>query len=139
MPEPLYLLDTDISSYVMKRSHASVLARLALTRVGEVCLSVINKGELLYGVAVSPRAKQDGVALEAFLRNVLVLDWPDEAASHYAAIRADLKKKGTPIGGNDLLIAAHARALDLTLVTNNVREYQRVVGLKIENWVDSGS
>lgn len=81
--------------------------------------ATITKSELLYGVEVSPRRTQDAAALAAFLPYVEVLDFPDTAAVHYAGIRADLKKRGVLIGANDLLIAAHARALGLTLVTNN--------------------
>jgi tRNA(fMet)-specific endonuclease VapC len=88
----------------------------------------------MFGVQVSPRQQQDQAALDAYLRHVLVLDYPDEAALHYAQIRADLKLRGSMIGANDLLIAAHARCLGLTLVTNNTREFGRVQSLNIENW-----
>lgn len=129
-----YLLDTDISSYIMKRSHDAVLKRLQTVPIGVVFISVITKSELLYGVEVSPRRQQDTVALTEYLRHVEVLDFPDEAALHYAQIRAALKAGGTMIGANDLFIAAHARALELTLVTNNTGEFGRVPDLKIENW-----
>jgi tRNA(fMet)-specific endonuclease VapC len=131
---PLYMLDTDISSYVMKRSHDAVLKRLQKVPVGDVCISVITKSELMYGVEVSPRRPQDQAALDAYLRHVEVLEYPDEAALHYAQIRAALKVTGTMIGANDLFIAAHARCLGLTLVTNNTREFGRVPALSIENW-----
>ena len=81
--------------------------------------------------------QQDEAALAAFLAYAKVLDFPDQAAFHYAAIRADLKKQGTMIGANDLFIAAHARSLSLTLVTNNTREFRRVRNLAIENWTSS--
>jgi tRNA(fMet)-specific endonuclease VapC len=132
MPE--YLLDTDISSYIMKRSNDAVLRRLRTVPVGVVCISVITKSELLYGVEVSPRKSQDSAALDEYLRHVEVLDFPDAAASHYARIRAALKASETMIGANNLFIAAHARFLELTLVTNNTGEFGRVPGLKIENW-----
>lgn len=80
------------------------------------------------------KRKQDEAALAAFLSYVEVLDFPDEASSHYAKIRADLKARGSMIGANDLFIAAHARSLSLTLVTNNTREFKRVRGLAIDNW-----
>jgi tRNA(fMet)-specific endonuclease VapC len=131
---PVYMLDTDISSYIMKRSHDSVLRRLQKVPVGDVCISAITKSELMYGVQASPRRQQDQAALDAYLRHVVVLDYPDQAALHYAQIRADLKLRGTMIGANDLLIAAHARCLGLTLVTNNTREFGRVQRLDIENW-----
>ena len=131
---PRYMLDTDTCSYIMKRSHATVLKRLQAVPVTDVCMSVITKAELLYGVEVSPRRAQDAEALAAFLPYVEALDFEDDAALHYAEIRADLKKRGTLIGANDLFIAAHARALGLTLVTNNTAEFERVSKLKLENW-----
>jgi tRNA(fMet)-specific endonuclease VapC len=129
-----YMLDTDISSYIMKRSHDSVLRRLQGVPIGAVCISVVTKSELLFGVEVSPRRQQDYAALNEYLRHVEVLDFPDEAALHYAQIRAALKSRGTMIGANDLFIAAHARSLELTLVTNNTEEFGRVQDLNIENW-----
>jgi tRNA(fMet)-specific endonuclease VapC len=129
-----YMLDTDISSYIMKRSNGAVLKRLQTVPIGVVSVSVITKAELLYGVEVSPQRQHDTVALTEYLRHVEVLDFPDQAALHYAQIRAVLRAGGTMIGANDLFIAAHARALELTLVTNNTGEFCRVPDLKIENW-----
>lgn len=131
---PLYMLDTDISSYIMKRSHDAVLKKLGTVAVADVCISVITKGELLYGVEVSPRRQQDQTALDSYLRYIEVMDYTDQVALDYAQIRAHLKQQGTMIGANDLLIAAHARSLGLTLVTNNTREFARVPDLEIENW-----
>jgi tRNA(fMet)-specific endonuclease VapC len=131
---PRYMLDTDTCSYIMKRSNDAVLKRLQRVPVSEVCISVITKSELLFGVEVSPRRQQDESALSAFLRYVDVLDFPDAASLHYVNIRANLKTSGTMIGANDLFIAAHSRSLGLTLVTNNTREFGRVPKLKIENW-----
>src|SRR5579864_9765152 len=131
---PRYMLDTDTCSYIMKRSNSGVLKRLGALSVSDVCISVITKSELLFGVEVSPRRRQDEAALDAFLNYVEVLDFPDEASPHYARIRADLKKRGKMIGANDLLIAAHSRSLGLTLVTNNTREFGRVPHLALENW-----
>ena len=118
----------------MKRSHPQVLKRLRSVAVGDVCMSVVTKAELLYGVEVSPRRAQDAAALAAFLPYVEALDLTDDAAIHYAEIRADLKKRGAMIGANDLFIAAHARAGGLTLVTNNTTEFERVQGLAVESW-----
>jgi tRNA(fMet)-specific endonuclease VapC len=129
-----YMLDTDICSYVMKRSHDALLRRLQKVPVSDVCVSVVTKSELLYGVEVSPRRQQDEAALNAFLNYVEVLDFPDNASSHYAQIRAQLKKSGKMIGANDLFIAAHARSLGLTLVTHNTQEFRRVHRLAIEDW-----
>ncbi|MPZ20382.1 MAG: PIN domain-containing protein [Luteitalea sp.] len=129
-----YMLDTDTCSYIMKRSSQAILNRLQAVPIADVCISVITKSELLFGVEISPRRTKDETALEAFLRHVEVRDFPAEAAAHYARIRADLKKRGTMIGANDLFIAAHARSLGLTLVTNNTGEFERVDGLALENW-----
>jgi tRNA(fMet)-specific endonuclease VapC len=129
-----YMLDTDTCSYIMKRSNPVVLRRLESVPVADVCMSVVTKAELLYGVEVSPRRAQDAAALAAFLPYVEALDFTDDAAVRYAEIRADLKRRGAMIGANDLFIAAHARALAVTLVTNNTAEFERVKGLAIENW-----
>lgn len=131
---PRYMLDTDISSFIMNRSSMNALRRLEATAVGDVCVSAITRSELMYGVEVSPRRQKDQKALEIFLRHIDVLDYPSNAALDYAKIRAALKLSGTMIGANDLLIAAHARCLGLTLVTNNMREFKRVQGLTVENW-----
>jgi tRNA(fMet)-specific endonuclease VapC len=130
----LYMLDTDISSHVMKRYNDAVLNRLRAVPVADVSISAITKSELMYGVEMSPRRQQDEAALVAYLRHVEVLDYPGEAALHYGQIRAALKRSGTMIGANDLFIAAHARCLGLTLVTNNTSEFGRVPGLALENW-----
>lgn len=129
-----FMLDTDTCSYIMKRSNPVLLQRLQSVPVTDVCMSVITKAELLYGVEVSPRRTQEATALQAFLPYVEVLDFEDGAALHYAEIRADLKTRGALIGANDLFIAAHARARGLTLVTNNTAGFSRVKGLTIENW-----
>ena len=131
---PRYMLDTDTCSYIMKRSSDVLLKRIQRVPLDDVCVSVITKSELLYGVEVSPRRQQDEAALNAFLNYVEVLDFPDQAAAHYADIRADLKKTDCMIGANDLFIAAHARGIGLTLVTNNTKEFGRVQNLKLENW-----
>lgn len=131
---PRFMLDTDISSYIMRRSNDAVLLRLKSVGVSDVCISSITKSEHMYGVEVSPRRLRDERELDNYLRYIEVLDYPSSAAIDYGQIRAFLKKHGRIIGANDLFIAAHARCLDLTLVTNNTREYTRVPGLKVENW-----
>ena len=130
----LYMLDTDICSYVMKRSSQPLLEKLSTVAVTDVCMSVVTKAELLYGVRVSPHPVRDAGALKSLLPYVEVLEFPEEAAEHYADIRAGLKRRGELIGANDLLIAAHARSLGLTLITNNTDEFSRVRGLVLENW-----
>jgi tRNA(fMet)-specific endonuclease VapC len=120
----------------MKRSDQALLARLRTEPVGEVCISVISKSELLSGVEISPRRQHNQTALNDFLRTIEVLEFPSEAAVHYAQIRAHLRERGTMIGPNDLFIAAHARYLGLTLVSNNTREFARVPDMKLENWTE---
>jgi tRNA(fMet)-specific endonuclease VapC len=128
------MLDTDTASYIMNKYSLNVIQRLQTEQLGTVCISAISGSELEYGVEVSPRKEKDLNSLRVFLRHVAALDYPSGAALDYAQIRAFLKARGTPIGAHDLLIAAHARYLGLTLVTNNTREFSRVPGLKIENW-----
>jgi tRNA(fMet)-specific endonuclease VapC len=132
MPE--YMLDTDIASYIMNSTSPALLQKLQTVPTSAVCISAITKSEIVYGVEVSPRRQKDRAALEFFLRHIEVLDYPAGAAADYGNIRAVLKSCGRPIGPNDTLIAAHARCLGLILVTNNTREFNRVPGLKIENW-----
>jgi len=131
---PRFMLDTDTCSYIMKRSHPLVLKRLQSVSVDDVCMSVVTKAELLYGVELSPRRAHDASALAAFLPYVEALELDEGAALDYAQIRADLKRRGAMIGANDLFIAAHARALGVTLVTNNTAEFERVRDLTLENW-----
>jgi tRNA(fMet)-specific endonuclease VapC len=128
------MLDTDIASYIMKGTEPKVLRQLQRVPVGDVSISAITQSELMYGIEISPNAVRDKARIEVFLRHIQVLDYPSEAALHYGQIRADLKDRGTMIGANDLLIAAHARCLGIVLVTNNTREFKRVPELKIENW-----
>lgn len=132
-----YMLDTDMCSYVMKRNNM-VVKRIERLAVDDVCISVISKAELLFGIELSPRREQDGNALRAFLQYAEVVDFSDRAAIFYAKVRADLQKRGTMIGANDLFIAAHALSLGLTLVTNNTREFRRVRDLVVENWATKG-
>jgi tRNA(fMet)-specific endonuclease VapC len=119
----------------MKRLSRMLLERLAAVAVTDVCMSVVTKAELLYGVRMSPDPERDAKAVRGFLTYVEVLDFPEEGADHYADIRAALKRRGQLIGANDLFIAAHARSLGLTLVTNNTNEFSRVDGLALENWM----
>ena len=108
--------------------------RLESVLVGDVCMSVVTKAELLYGVELSARRSQDAAALAAFLPYVDAMDFTGDAALDYAAICAVLERRGAMIGANALFIAAHAKALGLTLVTNNTAEFERVPGLELENW-----
>ena len=131
---PSYLLDTHICAYVQRRRPAVVLERFSTLNAGDAAISVVTYGELLYGAEKSERRSQIMRALEEFVALVEVLSLPGEAAACYGAIRVALERKGETIGNNDLWIAAHAKAANLILVTNNEREFRRVSGLRIENW-----
>lgn len=132
-----FLLDTNICIYIRQQRPPEVLARFEKLRAGDAALSVITYGELLYG---AQKSKQRDVALARLsdLVSLLpVLEMPPAAADEYGEIRAVLEAKGEIIGGNDLWIAAHARAEGLIVVTNNEREFKRVPGLKVQNWTQS--
>ncbi len=129
-----YMLDTNIIAYAVNRRPEVVLSRLMAHDPEEICISAVTMAELEYGVCKSSRPEQNRLALMAFLARIRVLPFDADAAREYGGIRDALTKRGTPIGANDLLIAAHAKALGLILVTNNTREFERVEGLALENW-----
>lgn len=129
------MLDTNIVIYTIKRRPASVLERFQAHDPDEFCVSAITLAEMQYGVSKSSNPARNELALAAFLSGIEVLPFDDRAAAEYGDIRAGLERRGTPIGPNDMLIAAHARALGLTVVTNNIREFERVPDLRLENWV----
>jgi tRNA(fMet)-specific endonuclease VapC len=133
--EARYLLDTNICIYIRQRRPEEVLQRFRKLRPGEAALSVITYGELLYGAAKSAQRPAATDRLRELLRFLPALALPESAAESYGAIRAHLESKGQMIGNNDLWIAAHAVAAGLILVTNNEREFRRVRGLKVQNWV----
>lgn len=130
-----YLLDTNICIYLTKQQHPALIQRFESLAENEVAMSVITFGELQFGAQKSQHPKQVLEALERLSLAIPVLEMTQQASQHYGEIRAHLQKSGTLIGNNDLWIAAHARAEDLILVTNNVREFERVLDLKLENWV----
>lgn len=130
-----YLLDTNIVAYIIKKRPVEVFHKLQSIDWTEIVISSIVVAELWYGVEKSQRKEQNKAALEAFLKPLMVLDFDAKAAQAYASIRTDLESKGKIIGANDLLISAHALSHGLILVTNNVREFDRVGGLQIENWI----
>jgi len=132
-----YLLDTDVCSYAIKRKPPQLLARIRRALAAdEACISVITRGELLYGLALVPDAVSLARAVHAFLDTVPCLDWPCGAADHYALLRAKQKVAGSPIGYMDTLIAAHALAERRILVTNNLRDFERIPELHIERWTE---
>lgn len=132
----IYMLDTNICIYAMKTKPEKVLQRVREELDGGLCISSITLGELEYGMKRSSNPGKNEQALLRFLAPVSVLPFGAAAASEYGEIRAYLQSKGTPIGPLDMLIAGHARAEDLILVTNNVREFARVPDLEIENWAE---
>lgn len=130
-----FMLDTNICIYVQRERPPEVLARFRKLKAGEAVISLITWGELQYGAQKSrARVAALGV-LEEFNAVIPVLPLDAGVGQHYGTIRAALEARGEPIGGNDLWIAAHAKAAGLTVVTNNEREFKRVSGLKIQNWV----
>lgn len=129
-----YMLDTNIVIYVIKRRPPEVLKAFNL-RAELMCISVLTEAELLHGAEKSERREHNLRQIEDFTSRLEVLDYDRKAGSHYGNIRAELERNGTPIGVNDLHIAAHARSEGLVLVTNNLREFERVKGLRTENWL----
>ena len=132
----MYMLDTNICIYAMKNKPEAVLQRFKNNLHHGLCISAITLAELQHGVEKSANPERNTAALLQFLSILSVLPFDDLAAAEYGAICADLQRKGTPIGTMDMLIAAHARCEGLALVTNNVREFERVPGLEIENWAE---
>ncbi len=131
----MFMLDTDICIYTMKRKPVKVLRRLELLEPGMVLMSAITFAELMNGAKKSIYVDDNIRRLEALSEIIDVIPFDKNAAVAYGNIRSDLEKRGKIIGGNDLLIAAHAISRDLTLVTNNTKEFRRVSSLKMENWV----
>jgi tRNA(fMet)-specific endonuclease VapC len=131
-----YLLDTDICIYIARQKPASVAVRLDHLRPGDARISVITLLELVYGACRSKRYAENLARVQEFERAVPALPLETGVAEFYGKLRADLEGKGLIIGAYDLLIAAHALSLGLTLVTNNVGEFSRVEGLQIENWAE---
>lgn len=128
-----YMLDTNICIYMMGRPDGPLAAR-ANEHGDELFVSSITLGELLFGAVKSTREAANRLAIKDFLSVLRVIDFDVVAADHFGQIRAHLERAGTPCGPYDMLIGAHARSLDLTLVTNNRREFDRMPGLKVENW-----
>jgi tRNA(fMet)-specific endonuclease VapC len=133
--KPRYLLDTDTFVYIRRGRPEQARVRFDRLERGEAALSVITYGELIYGIEKKATGPEPWRALEELTQMIQVLPLLPEAANVYGSIRAELTARGELIGANDLWIAAHARLLDLTLITNNEREFRRVPRLRIENWI----
>lgn len=130
-----FMLDTNICIYVIK-NRPPVLREKFNEHAQDLCISSVTLAELLYGAEKSANRKNNLDVVENFAARLAVLPFDEKAAAHYGQIRAELEHKGTPIGPYDLMIAGHARCEGLVLVTNNVREFERVAGIRIENWTE---
>lgn len=127
-----YMLDTDTCIYTMKRKPLEV-RRMFNIHSGAICISTVTLGELVHGVEKSNNQRYHQESLEGFVGRLEVLHYDEAAAYHFGQLRQELK--GKEIGPYDFMLAAHARSLGLILITNNIREFKRVEGLRIENWV----
>ncbi|WP_097093775.1 type II toxin-antitoxin system VapC family toxin [Novosphingobium sp. Chol11] len=130
----MYLLDTNILSNLVRHPQGVIGARITALPADAVATSIIVASELRFG-AERRGSERLTTQLEGILQRLPVLPLADNADRHYGALRAALERNGTPIGANDMFIAAHALALDATLVTDNIREFNRVPGLRVENWL----
>jgi tRNA(fMet)-specific endonuclease VapC len=130
----LFMLDTNVVSFILKKNVQVIDHRIELASDASLCISVITKAELLYGLALKPQNASMHGLVRKFFKNTETLAWNDEAAEIYGMLRASLKKRGTILQDMDLLIASHALAAQATLVTND-RSFRHVEGLKTEDWV----
>ena len=130
-----YMLDTNICIYIIKHQPANVIRKFREQEPDDICISAITYAELSHGVEKSQARETNRIALMVLLSEIQIVPFDDLAAQVYGVVRAELQKKGTPIGPLDTLIAAHAKALNLTLVTNNTKEFARVEGLALDDWV----
>lgn len=133
----MYMLDTDICIYIIKRKPRSALNRLERLQPGQLAMSAITFAELMNGAKKSKQVDANVAKLNELGEMIQILPFDQKAAIYYGDVRSTLEKKGNIIGSNDLLIAAHALSLDCILVSNNEKEFKRVDGLRIENWIRS--
>ena len=133
-----YMLDTNTCIFIMSRKPGA-LAAFQQNGADGVAVSAITLAELEYGISKSSRREENRNTLEAFLALVIILPFDGTAAAEYGELRVNLQRKGTPIGMMDMLIAAHALAADLILVTNNTREFERIEPLKLEDWLNQNA
>ena len=130
----MILLDTDACSLIVRGGSKRLDAKVRAIPPREVCISAVTRAEMLYGLARKPEATRLAELVQALLSRVRSLAWSNEAAAHYAHIRAYLESKGEPIGNMDQMIAAHARSAALPLVTSNAKHFRRVPGLEVLDW-----
>jgi len=131
----MYLIDTNICIYIMNEYPPEVIQKFREIGVGNICISSITVSELQYGVHKSKQIKKNRKRLDEFLSPFEIISYDESASKHYGQIRSYLEKQGNLIGPLDMLIAAHALSENLTLITNNEKEFKRVKSLKVENWV----
>jgi len=129
------MLDTNICIYIIKNRPQSVREKFQEFSIGELVISTITVSELIYGAYKSQFVEKNLKAIEGFLMPFDIVDYDYNASIQYGKIRADLEKKGQVIGNMDMQIAGHALSLGLTLITNNTKEFNRVLGLRLDNWV----
>jgi tRNA(fMet)-specific endonuclease VapC len=129
-----YMLDTNICIYLIRQKPEKVLRRFKDHSIGDIGISSITFAELRFGVEKSQQIQNNRQALEEFILPLEIADFDEKAAVIYGTVRAALEKAGTPVGSMDMLIGAHALSLDLTLVTNNVREFKQIKNLNVVNW-----
>lgn len=129
-----YMLDTNICIYVIKHKPDTVIRKFLSHDPEELCISAITYAELMHGVEKSIAVERNRIAMSLFLSPITIMQFDERAAEEYGRIKAELEKKGTPIGPMDTLIASHAKSRGLIIVTNNTREFNRVVGLTVEDW-----
>ena len=130
-----YMLDTDMCSYTIKSHPESVINQFEKLKLDQICISIVTYAELIFGVERSSSKRINRPIIDNFVRHLDILVWDVNAANQYGCIRAELEKQGTPIGAMDMLIAAHAKSIKATLVTNNQKHFTKVKGLTVENWV----
>ena len=130
------MLDTDTCIFLMRGESQKLESKVQSVPLQQQLMSAVTFAELSYGVQASASAKrkQNQSTLDSLALHLSVLNWPQAAARYYAEIRSDLKKRGAQLGAADLMIAAHARAINAIVVTNNVKDFRRVKGLEVENW-----
>jgi len=129
-----YMLDTNVCLYIIREKPIRVLKKLRTFDLTDIVISVITHSELEYGVSKSNRQKDNLEALTKFLSPLEIVPYDDKAAADYGQIRNYLEKKGAIVGAMDMLIGAHARSIPATLVTNNLKEFKKIPGLRVENW-----
>lgn len=131
-----YMLDTNICVYVIKHKPEQVFQRMQENLQKGLCISAVTLAELEHGIEKSSYPEKNRAALTRFLAIIKVLPFDETAANEYGKVCAGLQRRGTPIGTMDMLIAEHAIAADCIIVANHIREFERVPGLTIENWVE---